>query len=86
MPHGSDGAHFGIDDVSGGQRTVKLQLAYDVAQRRRRQVLDGCHRSLYAVGEELAVGDLKEYDRIDLHSDVVLGNDGLRLEVCDLLH
>ena len=40
---------------------------------------------LDAVGVELGVGDLKIDDRVDLHGDVILGDDGLGIEVGDLL-
>ena len=40
---------------------------------------------LDAVGIELGVGDLKIDDRVDLHGDVILGDDGLGIEVGDLL-
>ena len=40
---------------------------------------------LNAVGIELRVGYLEVDDRIYLHGDVILGDNGLRREVCDLL-
>ena len=80
-----DGAHLGVDDVAAGERLVELHFADDVAKRRGGQVLDGVHRVLDAVGVELGVGDLKIDDRVDLHGDVILGDDGLGIEVGDLL-
>ena len=38
----------------------------------------------HTVGELHRVGDLEEYDRVDLHGNVVLGDHCLRLEVYDL--
>jgi hypothetical protein len=73
-----DGAHLGVDDVAGGQRLVELEVADDVAQRGGGQRLHGDHRVLDAVGVELRVGDLVVDDGVDLHGDVVLGDDGLR--------
>ena len=40
---------------------------------------------LYTVGVQLGVGDLKVDDRVDLHGDVILGDDGLGGEVHHLL-
>ena len=39
---------------------------------------------LDAVGVELGVGDLKIDDRVDLHGDVILCDNGLGREVCYL--
>ena len=80
-----DGAHLGVDDVAAGEGLVELHFADDVAERRGGEVLDGVHRVLDAVGVELGVGDLKIDDRVDLHGDVILGDDGLGIEVGDLL-
>ena len=64
---------------------VELHLTDDVAQRGGGEVFDGGHRALHAVGEELRVRDLEEHDGVDLHGDVITRDDGLGLEVHDLL-
>ena len=46
-----------------------------------RQVLDCHQRVLYAVGEQLRVGDLEEYHSVDTHGHVILGDHGLRGEI-----
>ena len=80
-----DGAHLRVDDVAAGEAFVKLELADDVSQSRRGEVLDGYHGLLDAVGEELRVSHLEVDDGVYLHGDVVLRDDGLRREVSHLL-
>ncbi len=87
-----NGAHLGVDDVPAGEGLIQLHIADDIAQRGGRQVLNGAHRVLDTVGIQLGVGDLEVDDGIDLHGDVILGDDGLGIEVghlllqADLLH
>ena len=38
----------------------------------------------YAVCKLYRIGDLEEYDGVDLHGDIILGDYGLRFEVNDL--
>ena len=87
-----NGAHLGVDGVAAGEALVQLQLADDVTQGGSGQILDGAHGILHAVGVQLGIGDLEVDDRVDLHGDVVLGDDRLGVEVrhllleADLLH
>ena len=64
---------------------VQLHLADDIAQGGGGQALDGRDGLVHAVGVELGIHDLKEHDGVDLHGDVIAGDDRLRGEVCDLL-
>ena len=64
---------------------VQLQLADDVAQGGGREVLDGGHGLHHPIGIELGVGDEEIDHRVDLHGDVILGDDGLGREVGDAL-
>ena len=52
---------------------------------RFRQVLNGAEGLLHPIGVELGVHDLEVDHRVDLHGDVVLGDDGLGSEIDDLL-
>ena len=47
--------------------------------------LHGHHGALDTVGVELRVGDLEIDDGVNLHGDVILGDDGLRRIVKHLL-
>ncbi len=71
--------------VAAGEGLVQLQIADDVAQGGGGQVLNGAHGVLYAVGVELGVDDLEVDDGVDLHGDVVLGDDGLGGKIHHLL-
>ena len=64
---------------------VQLHLADDVPQRGGGQVLDGGDGILHPVGVELGVGNLKIHHRVNLHGDIVLGDDRLGREVDNLL-
>ena len=64
---------------------VQLHLADDVAQRGGRQALDGRDGLVDAIGVELGIHHLKEDHGVDLHGDVIAGDDRLRGEVGDLL-
>ena len=68
-----------------GQGLVQLHLADDVPQGGGGQVLNGVHGLLHAVGVQLGVRDLEVDHRVDLHGDVVLGDDRLGREVRHLL-
>ena len=67
------------------RRLVQLQLTDDVAQGGGGEVLNGAHGILHAIGVELGVGDLKIDDGVDLHGNIVLGDDGLGVEIRHLL-
>ena len=71
--------------VPAGEGLVQLQVADDVAQGGGGEVLNGGHGVLHAVGVQLGVGDLEVDHGVDLHGDVVLGDDGLGREVHHLL-
>ena len=80
-----DGAHLGVDDVAGGQGLVELQIADDITKGGGGQGLHGDHRLLHAIGIELRIGDGEVDHGVDLHGDVILGDDGLGRIVQDLL-
>ena len=63
---------------------VKLHLTDDVAQGSGGEVLNRRERTLDTVSIKLGVGDLEEYDGVDLHRHVILGDHRLRLEINDL--
>ena len=69
-----NGAHLTVDDVTAGKGLVQLQIADDVAQGGGGQILDGAHGVLHTVGVQLGIGDLEVDDRVDLHGDVILGD------------
>ena len=71
--------------VAAGEGLVQLQIADDVSQGGGGEVLDGAHGMLHAVSIQLGVGDLEVEHSVDLHSDVILGDDGLGREVHHLL-
>ena len=58
----------------------------DITERGCRQIFDCGHRGFHAIGIELAVRDLEEDNGVDLHFDVILGDDRLGRKVCYLLH
>ena len=80
-----NGTHFGVDHITGGQGLIQFQIADDVTQGGSRQGLHGRHGLLHAVGVQLGVGDLEIHDGVDLHGDVILGDNGLRRIVQNLL-
>ena len=80
-----NGTHLGVDGITGGKALVQLQLTDDVAQGGGGEVLDGVHGILHAVGIQLGVGDLKVDHGVDLHGDVILGDDWLGIEIRHLL-
>ena len=71
--------------VPAGEGLVQLQVADDVAQGGGGQVLDGSHGVFHPVGIQLGVGDLEVDHGINLHGDVVFGDDGLGREIHHLL-
>ena len=64
---------------------VQLHLTNDVAQGGGGQALDGRDGLVDAVGVELGVHYLEEDHRVDLHGDVIAGDDRLGREVRHLL-
>src|SRR5699024_130666 len=79
-----DRGDLGVDDVSGGEGRVEVEVADDVPEGGRRQVLDRRNRAVNAVGEQLRIGNQVEDDGVDLHRDVVLGDDRLGREIDDV--
>ena len=64
---------------------VQFHIADDVPQRGGGQTLYREDRALHAIGVQLGVGHLIKDDGVDLHGDVILGNNRLRRKVHDLL-
>ena len=71
--------------VSAGEGLVQLQVTDDVAQGGGSEVLNGGHGILHPIGVQLRVGDLEIDHRIDLHGNIVLGDDGLGGKIHHLL-
>ncbi|KAF5031883.1 hypothetical protein DSECCO2_623130 [anaerobic digester metagenome] len=80
-----DGGDARVDNITRGQRVIQLHIADNVSQRRSSKVFNRRKRALYAVGIKLGVGNLKKHDGVDLHGDVILGDNGLRLKIHNLL-
>ena len=80
-----DSSDFSIDCVTRGQRVVKLKLADDISERCCSKIFNRRNGILNAVSIKLRVGDLIENNGVNLHCNVVLCNNGLRLEVNNLL-
>ena len=80
-----DRLHPAVDGIPAGQGLVQLHLTDDITKSRGRQILKTGNRALNAVGVQLRIKNLTEYDRVDLHGDVIFGNNGLRREVKHLL-
>ena len=64
---------------------VEIQGADDVAQARERQLLDAPLQVLHLVGRPHGIRDDVVDDGVDFHRDVVARDDGLRLDLGDLL-
>ena len=79
-----DDPHLGVDDVTAGQGLIQFQVTDEVSQGGGGQVLNGSHGVFHAVGVQLGVGDLEEQNSVHLDGDIILGDDRLRGEVCDL--
>ena len=81
------------NDVAGDGTTTATLLAQAIIREGLKNLAAGANPMicllytsvLHTVSIELGVGDLEVEHRVDLHGDVVLGDDGLRLEVRDLL-
>ena len=64
---------------------VQLHIADDITQGGGGQALDGENGPLHTVGIQLGIGHLVEYDGIDLHGDIILGDNRLGCKVHHLL-
>ena len=80
-----DGRDLAVDGVAAGEGVIQLHLTNDVAQGGGGQALDGCDGLVDAVGVELGVHYLEEDHRVDLHGDIIAGDDRLGREVRHLL-
>ena len=63
---------------------VKLKLTDDVTQGCRSKIFDRRNRIFNSVSIKLRIGYLIENDRVNLHRNVILGNNRLRREIHDL--
>ena len=79
-----DLSHLLIDDVSGSEGLVEVEITDDVTKGGRGEVFDSGDWIIDAVSVELWIGDLVEGDGVDLHGDVIFGDDALWVEVSDL--
>ena len=77
--------HLAVDGVAAGQRSVKLELADDVSERRRRKVFKSADRIDRTVGVQLGVKDLEVNNGVYLHGYVILCDNGLRRRIEHLL-
>ena len=73
------------DHINTKMRAILDEATDDVTQRGGGQVLNGTHGVLNTVGKELGVGDLVVHNGVDLHGDVILGDNGLGRIVQHLL-
>ena len=64
---------------------VQLHITDDITQGGGGQALDSENRPLHAVGIQLGIGHLVEYDGINLHGDIILGDHRLGCKVHHLL-
>ena len=64
---------------------VQLHIADDIPQGGGGQAFNGQDGTLHAVGIQLGVGHLVKDDGIDLHGDIILGDNRLRRKVHHLL-
>jgi hypothetical protein len=78
-------AHPLVDHVAAAERLVELHLAYDVAERRARQRLEGVRKILHRVRRLLRIGHAIVNDRVDVDRDIVLRDHGLARKVQHLL-
>ena len=77
--------HLRVDDITACQCLVKLHTADDITKGGRVQILKRADRAVDAVRIEPRVKDLEINDRVDLHRNIVLGDNIRRSEVTDLL-
>ena len=73
-----------VDHIARSEGLIEFHVADDIAQGGCRQIFHGHQRIFDTVGIKLWIGDLKIDDRVDLHGDIIFGNDGLRRKIRDL--
>ena len=73
-----------VDGVAAGEGLVKLHLTDDITESGGAEVLQTGQRRFDAVDIQFRIEDLAEHDGVDLHGDVILGDDRLGREVQDL--
>ena len=56
---------------------VQLQLTDDVSQRSSCQIFNRGNRTLHAVGKQLGIGNLIKDNAVNLHGNVIAGDDRL---------
>ena len=78
-------ANFRIDGVARGQGAVEFQFTDNITKRGRGQVFNRRQRRFYTVSVKLRVGNLEKYDRINLHGNIIFGDNRLRCEINHLL-
>ena len=64
---------------------VQLHITDDITQGGSGQALDGENGTLHTVGIQLRIGHLVEHDGIDLHGNIILGDNRLGRKVHHLL-
>ena len=74
-----------VDNVARGERLVQLHLADDVTQRGLRELLNGVGQVVDFIDSLERVHDLEIEQRVNLHLDVILGDNILLVKVVHLL-
>ena len=64
---------------------VQFQFTDDVTQGGCGQILDCRNRTFYTIGEQFCVGNLIEYNAVDLHGYVISSNNWLWFKINNLL-
>ena len=80
-----NGAHFGVNDVAGSEGLIQFQIANDVTQSGSGEGFHSDHGLLHAVGVQLGICNLEIHNGINLHGNVILGDNGLGRIVQNLL-
>ena len=80
-----DGPHLTIDDISGGEGSVQLQISDDITKCRSRQIRNSHHRPFHTIRIRLGVCDLEKDYRINLDRRIVFRDHRLRWKIRDLL-
>ena len=78
-------AQLGVDRVARGQRLIQFHLTNDVSQGSLRELLNGIGQIVDLINSLERIHNLEIEQGIDLHLDIILGDDILLVEVVDLL-